>query len=132
MRKKLLIVLLVLLTLYLTYFFGIGFAKVGSVYVADYSVGEDGGEITLDVAVGTSAGYVRKAEVASCMGGRMYVDFYAAFGGINGDIGAKTSFVLPLEDDVSEILVYRNESCYAAVLIKDENGIWQAVKHSVD
>ena len=132
MRKKLLIVLLVLLTLYLTYFFGIGFAKVGSVYVADYSVAEDGSEITLDVAVGTSAGYVRKAEVASCMGGRMYVDFYAAFGGFNGDIGAGTSFVLPLTEDVSEILVYRNEDCYAAVLLKDEDGIWQAVKHSVD
>lgn len=128
-KKKLLIVLLVLLALYLTYFFGIGFTKMGSVSVPAYRVAEDGSEITLYVGVSSSAGFVRKAEVSSRMGGRMYVDFYPAFGGINGDIGARSRFVLPLDDDINEILVYRNENCYAAILIKDEDGIWQPVKH---
>lgn len=132
MKKKLLIVLLVLLGLYLTYFLGIGFMKTGSVYVADYSVSEDGSEITLDVGVSVSAGYVRKADSSSRMDGRMYVDFYRAFGSINGDIGAKSRFVLLLDDDINEIVIYRNESCYEALLIKDEDGIWQPVEHSVD
>jgi len=55
----------------------------------------------------------------------MYLDCYNAFGGINGSIGAKTSYTLPLNEDTTMIAIYRNSNAYEEVLTKDRDGVWQ-------
>lgn len=90
-----------------------------------YSVSGDGREITLDIGVAASRGYIRKMEISQQMGGKLYIDCYSAFGGINGRIGAKNSFTLPLDEDTEIIGIYRNKNAYQEVLHKDEDGIWR-------
>ncbi len=128
MKKKMVIGIIVAVVLCGGYFIGSGFLKNGSVYVEEYSVSADGREITLDVDTAASAGYIRKMAVSQQMGGKLYIDCYAAFGGINGRIGAKNSFTLPLDEDTTMIGIYRNKNAYQEVLHKDEDGIWRRTK----
>lgn len=128
MKKKVTIGIIVAVVLCGGYFIGSGFLKNGSVYVEEYSVSGDGREITLDVDTAASVGHIRKMAVSQQMGGKLYIDCYAAFGGINGRIGAKNSFTLPLDADTTMIGIYRNANCYEEILHKDEDGSWQRTK----
>ena len=103
MKKKMVIGIIVAVVLCGGYFIGSGFLRNGSVYMDGYSVSGDGREITLDIGVAASRGYIRKMEISQQMGGKLYIDCYAAFGGINGRIGAKSSFTLPLDEDTTMI-----------------------------
>lgn len=127
-KKKFIIAATVVLAIFLIYFLGSGFLKNGSVYIGKYSVSENGKEITLDIGVAASAGYIRKAVVHQQEGGKLYIDCYSAFGGINGSIAAKSEFVFPLAEDTTTIGIYRNENCYEEILHKDANGIWQRIE----
>lgn len=125
MKKKMVIGIIVAVVLCGDYFIGSGFLRNGSVYMDGYSISGDGREITLDIDVAASRGYIRKMEISQQMGGKLYIDCYAAFGGINGRIGAKSSFTLPLDEDTTMIGIYRNKNAYQEVLHKDEDGIWR-------
>lgn len=125
MKKKLMIVAIAAVTVFLIYFIGTGFLKNGSVYIDEYAVSEDGSKITLDIGVATSAGYIRDVTVHQQEGGKLYIDCYAAFGGVNGSIGAKRRFTLPIEEDTTIIGIYRSANCYEEVLYKDTNGVWK-------
>lgn len=128
MKRKIGIAAILILAIYLLYFFGTGFLKIGSAYISDYAVSEDGREITLDIGVAASAGFIRSVEIYQQEGGKLYIDCYSAFGGFNGSIGAKSSFTLPLDEDTESIGIYRNTDCYEEVLRKDAEGVWQWVK----
>ena len=106
-------------------FFGSGFVRNGGVYLEDYSVSEDGTEITLELGVASSAGYLRKAAVYQQASGKLYLDCYAAFGGVNGSVGAQTTYKIPLDQATQSIALYRNSDCYEVVLEKNAEGIWQ-------
>ena len=125
MKKKMVIGIIVAVVLCGGYFIGSGFLRNGSVYMDGYSVSGDGREITLDIGVAASRGYIRKAAVSQQYGGKLYIDCYSAFGGINGRIGAKNRFTLPLDADTTMIGIYRNKNAYQEVLHKDEDGIWR-------
>lgn len=101
-----------------------GFAKHGNAYIADYVVSEDGSEISIKVGVSTSIGYVRKVSVHQQHGGKLYLDCYSAFGGINGSWGAKTEFTIPLDEETKTIAIYRSTNCYDTVLEKMDDGKW--------
>ena len=128
MKKKMVIGIIVAVVLCGGYFIGSGFLRNGSVYMDGYSVSGDGREITLDIGVAASRGYIRKMEISQQMGGKLYIDCYAAFGGINGRIGEKNSFTLPLDEDTTMIGISRNENCYEEILHKDADGSWQRTK----
>ena len=81
MKKKMVIGIIVAVVLCGGYFIGSGFLRNGSVYMDGYSVSGDGREITLDIGVAASRGYIRKMEISQQMGGKLYIDCYAAFGG---------------------------------------------------
>lgn len=53
------------------------------------------------------------------------VSFAAAFGGINGSIGAKSEFTISLNDEIQTIAMYRSNTFYEPVIQKSENGEWQ-------
>lgn len=125
MKKKMVIGIIVAVVLCGGYFIGSGFLRNGSVYMDGYSISGDGREITLDIGVAASRGYIRKMEISQQMGGKLYIDCYAAFGGSNGRIGAKNSFTLPLDEDTTMIGIYRNANCYEEILHKDADGSWQ-------
>ena len=124
-NKILVIVLAVIVALTAVYIIAPGFSKQGNVYITDYSISEDGTEITINVGVSTSIGYVRKVSEYQQHGGKLYLDCYSAFGGINGSLGAKNEYTIQLDEDTEMIAIYRSVNCYDTVLEKDKNGKWQ-------
>lgn len=126
--KKIIISFVVLIVTFLgIYFIGSGLMRMPSVYIDDYALSADGTEMTVRVSVTASVGYVRKIAVHQQQGGRLYLDCYAGFGGINGSIGARSEYTIPLAADTEVIALYRNNNCYAEVLKKAEDGSWQRV-----
>ena len=105
-----------------------GFSKQGNVYIGEYSVSEDGKEMTIQVGVTSSIGYIRKVSVHQQHGGKLYLDCYSAFGGINGSIGAKNEYTIQIEADTNTIAVYRSPNAYEIIFEKDTNGNWNKVR----
>ncbi len=125
-------IVIIIAVMLLIYFVGSGFMKNSSAYIGEYAISEDGREITMNIGVASSIGYIRKASVHQQGGGKLYIDCYSAFGGINGHIGAKTSFTLPLEEDTAIIAIYRNKNSYEEVLYKDIDGVWRFINVEKD
>lgn len=117
-------VIIALMTMYLVVS---GFTKMGNVFIVDFSVSEDGSEMTVTVGVSSSIGYVRKVSEHQQQGGKLYLDCYSAFGGINGSWGAKSEYTIQIDEDTEMIALYRSADCYDPVLEKDANGEWQRV-----
>lgn len=125
MKKSLITVICVIAVLAAVYIVGSGFIKNSSVYIDEFTISENGDQITFNAGVSSSVGFIRKAAVHQQHGGRLYIDFYSAFGGFNGSIGAKSTFTLPLDADTDEIAVYAGGSGYRTVLEKGTDGEWR-------
>lgn len=126
--KKVLIYLLIFIaTELLIYLVGTGFIRNRYVAVTDYSVSENGQQMTLTVSVPASIGYVRKVKTHR-NGAELCLDFYSAFGGMNGKIGARSSYTVELDDSVSVISVYRGDSGYEYVLVRGYDGTWNKMQ----
>jgi len=123
-KKFVVIVLAIIVALTALYIITPGFSKQGNVYIADFSASEDGTEMTITIGVSSSIGYVRNIAAHQQQGGKLYLDCYSAFGGINGSLGAKNEYTVQLREDTETIAVYRSDNCYDTVLEKDENGKW--------
>lgn len=124
LSRIILIALAVIVVLLAAYLVAPGFAKMGNVYITDFRVSEDGSEMTVTVGVSSSIGYVRKVSEHRQQGGKLYLDCYSAFGGINGSWGAKNEYNIQLDDDTEMIAIYRSPNCYDPVLLKGEDGVW--------
>ncbi len=126
--KKILIgIALFVLAELLIYLIGTGFIRNRFVEIRKWEVSDSGEEITVTVSVPSSIGYVRKVKESSREGGKLCLDCYSAFGGINGRIGAKSSYTLLLGSDVNVIALYRGDGTYEDVLYKAADGTWQEV-----
>lgn len=126
-KKIIVIALTIVVALAGLYVIAPGFAKQGNVYIADYSVSEDGTEMTITVGVSTSIGYVRKVSEHQQHGGKLYLACYSAFGGINGSWKATKEYTIQIDEETNMIALYRSTYCYDPVLEKDANGEWQRV-----
>ena len=127
-KKTIIMILAIMIALAVSYLIAPGFSKQGSAFITDFSVSEDGTEMTITVGVATSVGYIRKVSEHQQHGGKLYLDCYSAFGGINGSWGAKNEYTLKLNEDTEMIAIYRSANCYNTVLEKDEDGNWQYAK----
>jgi len=88
-------------------------------------VSEDESEITLQVGVASSMGYVRDFLNDSNETEIMEMQFYSAFGGFNSTIGAKNEFVIVLNPECREIYFYHNDG-FDLVLQKNQaTGEWE-------
>jgi len=125
MKRIVGIILVVVIAIGACYLLLPGFLKMGDVHVVDYALSEDAGEITLHLGVSSSAGYIRKAAIHQQQSGKLYIDCYRAFGGINGSLGAKNQFTIPLDADTESIALYRAKNAYEVVLERDETGSWE-------
>lgn len=122
-KKKFLLIAAVLLVL--VYLLGTGMMQRTDVHLANWQLDENGTQLTMQVGVPTSMGFVR--DFTDKGGGVKphYLHFYAAYGGLNSSLGAKHEFVLDLQPDDSEIYFYRGDGGYELVLQKNASGEWQ-------
>lgn len=128
MKKKTLIITAIaaIIVLIASYFFGSGFYKRTDVALSDYSVSEDGTEITFEAHVMSSMGYIRGFKNYGSGVKAHYLTFFSTFGGLNSSFGAKNEFVLELDEDDCEIYFNRADSGYELVLQKNEKtGKWE-------
>ena len=126
MRKKIFGVIAIIVVLMLSYFLGTGFMKNPNVALGGYSVSEDGSEITLNVGVWTSMGYIRDFKDNGGGVKPHYLTFYSTFGGLNSSLGSKSTFTLELSPNDTEIFFNRTDGGYELVLVKDEvTGQWR-------
>ena len=100
---------------------GSGFAE-REVYLAEYTVSEDGRTLTFSVPA--SMGYVRGFTQKQVQG-LQYLTFYSTFGGPNSRFGAKHTFTLTLEEADQEILFNDAQDGWNPVLCREEQtGEW--------
>ncbi|MFR2147140.1 MAG: hypothetical protein ACLS5C_01750 [Waltera sp.] len=85
MKKRIIAVIVILAVLVALFFIGTGFQKRMDVVLVDYSVSEDGTEITLDVGIPTSIGYIRGFKDNGWSKTTLSYIF-STFGGINSPI----------------------------------------------
>ena len=126
MKKIITIILLVAVTLTAIYLIGTGYITNGGVYLGEYTVSDDGTEMTFNTGVASSMGFIREYKDEGGGVKPHYLKFYSAFGGLHGSWGAKNEFVLPLDADDTEIYFYRGNGGYELVLQKnEESGLWE-------
>ena len=128
MKKTIIIFVGIVLVLGALYVLGSGFTKAGSAFIQDYAVSDDGTSMTITVGISGSVGYIRKVSVRQQEGGKLHLDCISAFGGINGSIGAKSEFVIPLDENTNMIGLYRNGNTYEEEIKKDASEEWNRVK----
>lgn len=127
-NKKILLISVIAVIVLLTasYFIGTGFIERTDVILTDYSVSEDGTQITLNASVSSSMGYIRGFKNNGGGVKSHYLTFYSTFGGLNSKLGAKNEFVLEVNEDDSEIYFNRAGGGYELVLQKNtETGEWE-------
>jgi len=122
MKKAVIITLVVMVLLWAMYFIGSGFRTCSGVWISSAEEAEDGTELTISAGVTGSVGYLRDCRLQQA-GEFYYLRFYMAFGGINGKIGAKNTFTVPLPEDCTELYQIINEEA-RLVLQKDDRGQW--------
>jgi len=126
MKKIITIILLVAVTLTAIYLIGTGYITNGGVYLGEYTISDDGTEMTFNTGVASSMGFIREYKDEGGGVKPHYLKFYSAFGGLNGSWGAKNEFVLLLDADDTEIYFYRGNGGYELVLQKnEESGLWE-------
>lgn len=123
--KKIVAVAVAIAILAAAYLIGTGFRKSTDVFLAEYSVTEDGAAIRLEIQSASSMGYVRGFQDNGGGVKPHYLTFYRTFGGINSTLGMKNAFILPVEPEDTEIYFNRPDGGYELVLQKDaETGEW--------
>ncbi len=124
MKKVILIIFTCVAALIASFLIYTGFTRNPNVALAYFSVSEGGTEMTLDVFVGTSIGYVRGFKDTG-EANRHFLTFYSTFGGINSSFGARNTFTLEIAPEDTEIYFNRSVGDYELVLVKDEKtGQW--------
>lgn len=125
MKKKIAVAVIVVLFIIASYLILTGFRERTDVYLIDFSVSESGDEITLSVGVSSSMGYIRGYKDEGGGVKPHYLNFYSTFGGLNSSLGAKSEFVLEVDENDTEIWFCRPDGGYEIVLVKsDETDEW--------
>ena len=100
-----------------------GFTRRSDVFMLDYSVTEHTGVVTMQVGVMSSVGYVRSMENVSDDPTAAQIEFYSAFGGINGSWGARNVYTIQPGEQCKEIY-FRTYDGWRLVLEKNTSGEW--------
>lgn len=129
MKKLITILSAVLLCAAFVWFIGSGFTVNSSVYITDdFTVSPAGDAITFTVGTTSSMGFVRAYKDEGGGSQPHYLKFYAAWGGFNSALGAKSTYTLPLAPTDNAIYIYRGSAGYTPALQKTDDGQWHTVK----
>lgn len=124
MKKRMIFVLVALMIVNLIYLIGSGFRVREDVCLIDYIVPPYQDEMTIVVGVASSAGYTRAVKNVSDNPEKMQLQFYSAYGGINGSIGEQHRFVIDVPPECKEIYFARHGT-FELMLYRDEkSGAW--------
>ena len=126
MKRCLMILAIVLAVVFLWVFFAQTAAVMDNVYIESFTLSEDGQTMTIRVAVGVSVGYTRSVTVKD-EGSALRLVFHPAYGFINGKIGAKNTFDIPLKPYQHKIYIFPS----GHGLLRNEQGTWQRQNFSV-
>lgn len=133
LKKKIIAAIAVLLVLASFYLAGTGFQKRTDVFLEEYSVSEDGAEMTFTTGIASSMGYIRGFKDNGGGVKPHYLTFYSTFGGLNSSFGAKQDFKLELDPEDTEIYFARPDQGYELVLVKDEEtGEWRRPDDTIE
>lgn len=125
MKKPFVILVSALLILALGWLIGTGFMVKTSVFIQEFSVSEDGSELTFMIGIGNSMGFVRGYR-DEADGTAHNLKFYSAWGGLNSALGAKNEYVLPLRPEDTEVRIYSGSGEYVCALVRDgSTGQWK-------
>lgn len=127
MKKPLTIIAVIILLILGAYYIGLGFLPRTDVVVADFEVSEQEDEMTIYTYILSSAGYSRTVKNVSDDPEKMMLKFYSAFGGVNGSIGAKSEFDLPLSPECKEIYVLLYDDYKLLIAKNPATGKWEMV-----
>ena len=128
MKKPLTIIAVIILLILGAYYIGLGFLPRTDVVVADFEVSEQEDEMTIYTYILSSAGYSRTVKNVSDDPEKMKLKFYSAFGGVNGSIGAKSEFDLPLSPECKEIYVLLYDDYRLTLAKNPTTGEWERIK----
>ena len=128
MKKPLTLIAIIILLILGAYYIGLGFLPRTDVVVADFEVSEQEDEMTIYTYILSSAGYSRTVKNVSDDPEKMMLKFYSAFGGINGSIGAKSEFNLPLAPECKEIYVLLYDDYRLTLAKNPTTGEWERIK----
>ena len=104
--------------------------KRGDVYLAEYSVSEDGSTLTMNVGVSSSMGFVRTMKVKKGEDGNRYITFYSTFG-LNSRLGAKGEFAIEIDPSCDKIYFNKGYGEYRLVLQKDKDTKeWERIRQT--
>lgn len=92
-------------------------------YLREYAVSEDGGSVTLEMDLSSSAGYLRTVDIQE-KGTALYLTFYGTMG-VNNAHGARDSFQIPLPEGCGALYVWGRGGEYRPLLQKDAAGQWR-------
>lgn len=128
MKKPLTIIAIIILLILGAYYIGLGFLPRTDVVVADFEVSEQEDEMTIYTYILSSAGYSRTVKNVSDDPEKMMLKFYSAFGGVNGSIGAKSEFDLPISPECEEIYVLLYDDYRLTLAKNPTTGEWERIK----
>ncbi len=97
-------------------------AVMDNVYIESFTLSEDGQTMTIRVAVGVSVGYTRSVTVKD-EGSALRLVFHPAYGFVNGKIGAKNTFDLPLKPYQNKIYIQSSGEVFHG-LLRSDDGTW--------
>ncbi|WP_405318755.1 hypothetical protein [Frisingicoccus sp.] len=125
MKKKITAIAIIVLLMVTLLLIFTGFRERTDVVLDEFTISEDGKEITFTVGVPTSMGYIRGYKDEGGGVKPHYLKFYSTFGGFNSSWGAKSEFSLELDENDTEIWFCRPNGGYEIVLVKvDETNEW--------
>ena len=127
MKRVLIIITIGLAAVLLWMFFAQTFAVMDNVYIESFTLSEDGQTMTIRVAVGVSVGYTRSVTVKE-EGDALRLEFHPAYGFINGKIGAKNTFDIPLKPYQDKIYIFPS----GHGLLRNEQGEWQCQNFNIE
>lgn len=127
MKKRTIVIITmsVIIVLAMSFLIGTGFIERTDVVLHDYSVSEDGAKLTFNANVISSMGYIRGFKDSGGGIKPHYLTFYSTFGGLNSTFGAKSEYMLVLDENDTEVYFNCGKGGYKLVLQKnEESGEW--------
>lgn len=126
MKKRILISLIVIITIVIIGFVLVNFIKRTDVFLGEYTVTNDGTQISMDVGVASSMGYLGRYSTKQ-VENRLYVTFYSALRGHNTFAGGNL-ITIDLPQGCDEIYFNRSGGEYELMIQKNnETGEWERV-----
>ena len=114
----------IILYFVLSYTVGVGFTENPNVYLEDFTVSEDGSQITIKTTVSSPSESIRNFSSITS-GNVQYLDFYYTFGVSSSTLGAKDEFVVEINEDCIGIYFLREDG-YELMLYKNpETSEWE-------